>query len=121
MLILLLDSCSKPRIGYANAGTFTKGDLHKNVMETLNRDPKIEKEVIVKSTNEKYKVSFYKRWVQTYEGEYTIFFRDKYDVFVFAFKDDKLYFWGNIDDFKRSNDPITNELGVLISNVWLND
>ncbi|MCX6147119.1 MAG: hypothetical protein NTW25_07685 [Candidatus Kapabacteria bacterium] len=122
IFLISLASCkSTLRIGYETAGLFKKGDSYSKMQDTINKEPYLEEEVVLKRTNEKFKVTFYKRWIQTYTGENSFFSRDKYDVFVFTYKNEKLYFWGNIDDYKRSNDKTVNELGLIISEIWAND
>lgn len=119
LLFLLLGSCSHPLIGYNTAGKLNKNEDYKSVVEYLDRDPVLEKELAMQGSNDKFKVLIYKRWVQTYAIGYDFWYTDKYDLFAFAFKNDKLYFWGNLDDFKRADDDVANGLGALISETWI--
>ncbi len=125
LVFLFLSSCSEPlpppRIGYKELGKITKNDDYKKVTEYLNREPIIEKEILLGSTNERYKFLVYKRWIQTYASIFGLFYSAKYDLFVVSFKNDKLFFWGNLDDFKRSDDETVSNLGVMISEAWLKE
>ena len=39
----------------------------------------------------------------------------KFDFCAFAFKNDLLYYWGYVDDFKKEDDSIIQKIGELIS------
>ena len=113
-------SCGPPIIGYNTAGKLNKNEEYKSVMAYLDQDPVIEKETMITGSTDKFKVLIYKRWIMTYGSGYSFFNSDKFDLFVVSFKNDKLFFWGNLDDFKRTDDTLINNLGTFVSETWLN-
>ncbi len=118
-LLFLLGSCTTPIIGYNTAGKLNKNEDYKSVVAYLDRDPVFEKELTLQGSKDKFKVLIYKRWIQTYALGFNFLYSDKYDLFALAFKNEKLYYWGNLDDFKRTDDDVANGLGVLISETWI--
>jgi hypothetical protein len=123
--ITLVSCSSPPKMGYSTFAQFNKLDSMQSVDAYLERDPIEEVEVTLKSSPDKFQCKIYKRWIKTSEGYSSIlqaiFNPDTYDLVVFAYKNNKLYCWGNIDDFKRSDDQVANEIGTEVSNFWIND
>ncbi len=116
-------SCSSvPAIGYNTAGNLTKNEELSSVKAYLNQEPVITKELVLPGSTDSYKVLIYKRWIMTYGfgSFYALFNTNKFDLFVFSFKNDKLHFWGNLDDFKKSDDTAINTIGTFVSDTWIN-
>lgn len=139
ILLLSLGACvgEQARIGYQFAGKLNKGYAMQKFLDKVNKKAIETKEFDCTINNSKYTCLFYARIideeVRTHDHQSivktlfpkmqtSLFTNDnsRYDLFVFAFKNDKLEIWGSLDDFKRSDDNIANDLGIQMSNFWLN-
>lgn len=108
LLLLLLFSCGSGNINYYDAGKVAKGTKYNDLIQRYSNSYIEAKELLLAETNEKYKFVYCSREIG----------QGVYDLFVFAFKNDELYFWGNLDDFKTSDDLLNNSLGKLASDYW---
>lgn len=114
-------------VTYSSTSVFEKGDSYTYYS---NKDiSSLTNEFEFKdSVGANYRVKIHKRHIRPGSGLSSvlyfiaaIFSPDKYDLFAFAFKEDKLLFWGNIDDFKRCDDNEINILGKEISFYLINN
>ncbi len=94
---------------YGLASEINKGDSLEKVVDYLDRHPVFENDIILKSSNEKYHILVFNR----------IVYENNIDLFVLTFKNSKLYYWENLDEYKRCDDTEINQLGIEISNFLI--
>ena len=122
LIVSLFASCGTAPviIGYDAAGKLNMNEEYATVRGYLSREPVVERVIEIKGKSDQFRVLLYRRWIRTTDSWVSLFSPDKYDLFAFTFKNNKLYFWGNVDDFKRSDDATANDLGDAISELWRN-
>ena len=71
--------------------------------------------------NDSMKVFVYKRVIEERVGaNFGLSSQIDYDLCAVAFKNNKLFYWGYLDDFKKESDPLIQLLGEKASEKLLN-
>lgn len=92
-------------------------DSFNEVNEKLDFSKAKQIEVVDSDNSNRFKILICERSVRLKTNSYIFFGKaEQYDFFVYAFLNESLYFWGNLDDFKRCDDDKINTLGIKISN-----
>lgn len=120
---IFLGSCSyfsnygKLPVNYSTASKVRMNDSFNEVNEKLDFSKAKQIEVVDSDNSNRFKILICERSVRLKTNSYIFFGKaEQYDFFVYAFLNESLYFWGNLDDFKRCDDDKINTLGIKISN-----
>ena len=118
---IVLSSCgsSIPPDVYQN--DFDKDSLGTDYSNTIYKHKEPITTFEMKDNNDSFKIFVYKRVVEERVGaNLGLSSQIDYDLSAVAFKNNKLFYWGYHDDFKKENDPLIQLLGEKVSEKLLN-
>ena len=100
VLLFLVTACSPNAVYISQLSDMAKDMTFSQVDNLLNKTPKNELSGVKLGTNDEYVVRLYELMSGSYESD-----------FLFTFRNGKLYYWGYIHEYARSNNKLLNEIG----------
>ncbi len=110
LFTILLSSCSfSNRYDYNTLSQLDRGISETNIVNFFNLD--YDEFYPFEFEGEKYKIYYQEMTIISSQTSYF----STYDVYVFLIKDSKLFEYGLLEDFRRSNFLINREVAKIVS------
>lgn len=113
-LTIILSSCSfSNRFDYNTLSQLDRGISESNIISFFNLDH--EEFYPFEFEGQEYKIYYQEMTIKSSQASYF----STYDIFVFVIKDNKLFEYGLLEDFRRSSFLINREVAKKVSEeLW---